>query len=242
MNALSGADALIWCFAIDAGTISAEDLEIMRYIKENIEIPMYIIANKADLKPNEDVKEILCEVEKCLEDIDYEGIGVYTSIYKITDQPEEYSTSDYVRKESLIEFLDGYNNKPNSSKEETIKNIIENDFEAYIEADNVRISQTKNRKDILNKIRANILIVKDKQDESILNLKAISDKNYKNINIVNLDEKYKSIKEKIDGIIKELDKIIAKDEADIKQAEKLKEKFLKCVRKIFHKQNVQEYE
>ncbi|CAA6822292.1 MAG: Unknown protein [uncultured Sulfurovum sp.] len=99
---LEHANILLWTIGIDTnGTIPASDLEFL----ENIALEdkkIYIIANKSDLRSNDDIEDILDIFEEILDeyDIEYQGISAFSSINK-----EEIT----YRKKSLFEFLEEVN-------------------------------------------------------------------------------------------------------------------------------------
>lgn len=78
--ALTEADAVIWLVALDSnGTLPANDLEFLSDHAD--ERPLYVVLNKADLRPLENVEMVLEEIQEHLEDcgIAYEGISAYSS-------------------------------------------------------------------------------------------------------------------------------------------------------------------
>ena len=96
---LENPNVLIWMIGLDSyGTIPDSDIKFL----DNLSLDnkwLFIIANKADLKSNEDIEEILDNFEEILDynDIEYSGISAYSSIDK-----EEIA----FRKTSIFEFLD----------------------------------------------------------------------------------------------------------------------------------------
>ena len=83
-NYISKADFLIWLVGLDAnGTIPKSDLDFlsgMDFGKENGK-PLFIVANKAELKPDDDIEDILDDMEESLADAGFlhEGICAYSS-------------------------------------------------------------------------------------------------------------------------------------------------------------------
>jgi hypothetical protein len=101
---LEKANALLWLIGLDAhGTISASDLEFL----EQLEIdnkPLYIIANKADLRSDNDLEDILDEISEALEDYDIEFAGI--SAYSANAE-KEYTYLEV----SLFDFLESQNSE-----------------------------------------------------------------------------------------------------------------------------------
>jgi len=95
---LNKSEAFIWLIGLDVtGTIPNSDLEFIESLDlENKKL--FIVLNKADLKSEDDLEDILDEVEEILEDydIEFEGISAYSSVQK-----KEYM----FRKKSLFEYL-----------------------------------------------------------------------------------------------------------------------------------------
>jgi hypothetical protein len=92
------AHALIWMIGLDAsGTFPASDLEFLSNL--NLEgKKLFVIANKADLKSDSDLEDVLDELEAVLddEDVEYVGISAFSA-----RQGKEYK----FRRQSLKEFL-----------------------------------------------------------------------------------------------------------------------------------------
>ena len=78
---MNQAQCVIWVIGLDAnGTMSSADIEhLTKYVTD--ETPLYIVLNKADLRPPETLEDILVEVEDelALAGIDAIGISVYSS-------------------------------------------------------------------------------------------------------------------------------------------------------------------
>jgi len=111
---LDNSNSFLWLIGADAnGTISSNDLEFLDSLNlENKRV--YIILNKADLRPLDDIENILEEIGDSLEDygIEVEGISAYSSITK-----KEY---EYINK-PLHEFLESYDNETEKHDEIIIK-------------------------------------------------------------------------------------------------------------------------
>lgn len=78
--ALSEADAVIWLVALDSnGTLPANDLEFL--LQHADDRPLYVVLNKADLRPLSNLEAVVEEIKEHLEDsgIHFEGICAYSS-------------------------------------------------------------------------------------------------------------------------------------------------------------------
>lgn len=97
------AEAILWLIGTDAnGTIPASDLRFLQEINDDKK-KIYIIYNKADLKPLEDIKDILDEISDTLE---FEGINFCgISAYSSTRRQEIHFI-----KQNLMDFLNNINN------------------------------------------------------------------------------------------------------------------------------------
>lgn len=110
---LSNASTFIWLIGADAnGTISSSDIEFLNELDLNNK-SVYIVYNKADLKSQDDIEEVLEEIEESLDDygIEFAGISAFSSLTK-----QEY----IYKKQSLFDF------------------IKERDYESQVHADMVR--------------------------------------------------------------------------------------------------------
>ena len=96
---VQNSEALLWLIGLDSnGTISKSDLDFLDHAGQYSQKPLYIVLNKADLRPYDQLEEIMAEIADTLDDYDIEiaGISAYSSITK-----EEYS----YHKQSLHTFL-----------------------------------------------------------------------------------------------------------------------------------------
>ena len=100
---LKRSNSLIWVIGLDSnGTISTKDLEFLDNLKLNNK-KLYIVANKADLRSEGDLEDILTNIKETFEDYDIQisGISAFSSINK-----HEYM----YRKKDLVSFLKEQNN------------------------------------------------------------------------------------------------------------------------------------
>lgn len=100
---IDNSNALIWLIGADSnGTISQSDLHFLENFREQSGKQLYIILNKADVKPIEEIQKIIDEIDEILEDFDIDvlGISAYSSI-----QRKEYA----FKKQSLAKFLQSQN-------------------------------------------------------------------------------------------------------------------------------------
>lgn len=96
---VQNSEALLWLIGLDSnGTISKSDLDFLDHAGQYSQKLLYIVLNKADLRPYDQLEEIMAEITDTLDDYDIEiaGISAYSSITK-----EEYS----YHKQSLHAFL-----------------------------------------------------------------------------------------------------------------------------------------
>lgn len=133
---LANANALIWLISAQAGTFPASDLEFL----DSLDLEgkkLYILLNKADLKPQSELESILDHIQEVLDDnyMEYEGISAYDSRNK-----KELAH----RKLSLHNFLHSVD-KDIISKEQ-LKNELNGVFAMYenaLEADRQRAKQIR---------------------------------------------------------------------------------------------------
>lgn len=96
---VQNAEALLWLIGMDSnGTIAKSDLDFLDNVHQNVGKPLYIVLNKADLRPQDQLEDIMDEIVDTLDDYDIEivGISAYSSIHKT-----EYA----YQKQSLFDFL-----------------------------------------------------------------------------------------------------------------------------------------
>ena len=133
---LANANALIWLISAQDGTFPASDLEFL----DSLDLEgkkLYILLNKADLKPQSELESILDHIQEVLDDnyMEYEGISAYDSRNK-----KELAH----RKLSLHDFLHSVD-KDIISKEQ-LKNELNGVFAMYenaLEADRQRAKQIR---------------------------------------------------------------------------------------------------
>ena len=81
---IENTQALLWIIALDSnGTISNSDLNFLSEL-DVTDKKLFIILNKADLKPLSDIESIMNEIQERLNDygIEFLGISAYSSINK----------------------------------------------------------------------------------------------------------------------------------------------------------------
>ena len=122
---LKDRDALIWMIGLDAtGTVPEEDLEFLEDLELG-SLPLYVVLNKADIKPRGELEAILDEVKDALAGADIEpcGISVYSS-----RRGEEF----FYDEKSLEDFFREQNQPQGASA--ALKQEIEDVFEMYANA------------------------------------------------------------------------------------------------------------
>jgi len=136
---IKDAQFLIWVVNIEKGTIIKSDLEFLRELGfvETAKRPLYIVVNKADKKPKNDIKSILDEIKETLDKnyFYYDGISAYSS-------SKEELYPDPIKCD-ILTFLKNHN-KP-SEKYNEFRNIIINVFKPYF-------IQTNNDYEEMNKM------------------------------------------------------------------------------------------
>lgn len=143
------ADALIWLIGMDAhGTISSSDLGFLEEVSRNNNRPLYLVLNKADLKPQSQLEDIMEEVIDQLDDFDIEfsGICAYSSIQKVEFLYEKESLNDFLSK------IDSPSNKQNSLLEKLFE--VDNDYQQAILKD---IKQQSQVASVLNALKLDLL-------------------------------------------------------------------------------------
>lgn len=97
-EALENANALLWLVGLDTnGTIPASDLDFLEDLNLD-DKKLYIVANKADLKPQSEIEKILDHFEEVLEErgLDYDGISAYNSRGKNEITYRHVSLKDFI--------------------------------------------------------------------------------------------------------------------------------------------------
>lgn len=115
------AEAVLWLIGLDAnGTISETDCEFLSEIMEEKDKPLYIVLNKADLKPLSDVEQIIENVIEYLEDynIKFAGISAYSARLK-----KELA----YRKQPIMQFIKNLD-KPSDKHRELLYKLYEVDL------------------------------------------------------------------------------------------------------------------
>lgn len=130
------ASALVWVIGLDpAGTIDLSDIEFIESTPFRGE-SLYIVLNKADVKSQEDVLQIMEQVADDLSfaGIEYAGMCAYSSTRK-KDYPSSGLTFD--------QFLRSINRKVDVVGK--VANRLDSVFDAYKQAINADITQLKGR-------------------------------------------------------------------------------------------------
>ena len=94
---LKDANALIWLISAQAGTISQADLEFLKGLDLGGK-RLFVVLNKADLKPASQLKEVAEQVAQTLENegLDFDGISAYNSKKGEEVLFERLSLSDFL--------------------------------------------------------------------------------------------------------------------------------------------------
>lgn len=155
---LTNSNALIWLVGLDTnGTIPQSDLKFLEQLDlENKKL--YIVANKADLKSNTELEEILDEFEEVLDDygLEYEGISAYDSRKKIEKS---------FRNKNLQDFLNTVDRAIVSK--EKIADELNSIFQKYKDALNNEKLKNKNVTKLLHSLELDIMESGNEIDEQI---------------------------------------------------------------------------
>ncbi len=155
---LNHGDILIWVIAIENGAILGSDIDFLGEL--NIEDKkVFIVVNRADSIPLDNVKEIVNNFVKVLDDnfIEYEGISAYNLIDK-----EEL----YFKKTSLKKFLENIDKPLDTKKDILLK--IDKVFKFYDDAIKTDIDWVKKMIRASKTLSLNLLENNSKKKEMIL--------------------------------------------------------------------------
>jgi GTPase SAR1 family protein len=140
---IENAEFLIWAVRIEEGTIPESDIEFLIKLNKfgiDPKWPLYVVANRAQLRKADDRENILDNIEETLDDNDlsYAGISAYNSSKK------ELLTS---RKKDLLQFLEEHN-KPSRVYVE-LRKMLNDVFSDYFkEANRDYDEREKKRKEV----------------------------------------------------------------------------------------------
>ncbi|SFS76802.1 Dynamin family protein [Succinivibrio dextrinosolvens] len=124
-KALQNADFLIWLVGLDSnGTISDQDLDFIEKLDFGSSKPLYIVANKAELKTQTQLEDILESIQDALDlnGLSSEGISAYSSKLKEEITYKNCSIFDFIKKQNTL----------NSTLNEKWRKKIESAFSHYI--------------------------------------------------------------------------------------------------------------
>lgn len=145
---LNQAQSLIWMIGLDSsGTIPRDDLEHLWDLAEN-NTPLYVVLNKADLRPESTLDDVLDQVADELEmaGIPYEGLCAYSS---------EYGGELAFRKRPLFEVLDEWDRPRSSTKH--VMDKIEAVLSSYEQALKEDIDNRKKKRALVKALELNLL-------------------------------------------------------------------------------------
>ncbi len=146
---LEEANVFIWLINSENGTIQNSDLDFLSSLNLDNK-KLFVLVNKADLRSNDDLKDIINEVKESLDDYDikYEGIQTYAS------QNGQNHTPIVIEK-SLDEFLK--ENDTVSKKYLNILNKLKEIYQIYKNAINEKINFYNQMKNELKSLGLDIL-------------------------------------------------------------------------------------
>lgn len=246
LDFIKKADAVIWVINIESGTISPDDIEILEdVINKYPNKKIFIVCNKADLKPETDVRAICKEIAEQLKshEIPYSGIVPYSAAYP--DENTKYN------QEVLYKFLQSLNFE-NKNQAQNLIFKVRDVFVSYIKADRKKIKEFSDYKKNLNDGNAKILeklttkdikILKYEAEKSwedfdemdSLGLDSLANENVSKDEDINEDEKEIELDffNYTDPIIKNYSVQIEKYKRDEKKARELCKKMQSCIANIF---------
>lgn len=140
------AKMLFWFVGLDVtGTLTDSDVDFLQEVRsESPEMRIAIICNKAELKSQGDIDEVLDYVVEVLEDNDipYEGVVAYSSRQK----------KSFGSRGKSLEDIFGEMNRLNTDKKKELQKRLKSLFRKHINADADRIQESSDKIKSLNKI------------------------------------------------------------------------------------------
>ncbi len=147
------ANALLWVIGVDAnGTLSASDLHFIRSLALG-QRELYVVVNKADLRPQADLDAILDAVDDVLadEDIAVVGISAYSAVHRREYCSRRLSLTDFLRRQ----------NRPSSSRA-NITGTINRVFDMYQQAIHADLARSEQIAVTFKSIQLDVLQAGDK--------------------------------------------------------------------------------
>lgn len=140
------AKMLFWFIGLDVtGTLTDSDVEFLQEVcSESPNMQIVVICNKAELKSQDDIDEILDYVVEVLEDNDipYEGVVAYSSRQK----------KSFGYRGKTLEDIFAEMNRLNTDKKKDLQKRLKSLFRKHINADADRIQESSDKIKSLNKI------------------------------------------------------------------------------------------
>ncbi len=183
---LDDAGALLWLINITDGVIAKKSLTFLKNLDERKKL--FIVLNRADLKTESELKEIINKIKQALEDnfIDFEGISAYSA-----EKKREYLFETM----SLKEFLRTFKAEQNLQKE--LVNQLDEVFDEYKKA---ILKKSEKRKQIQNKLHSFGI--------DLIEMNLDNEANFEKLNQIKLyfddDDKAKSSIQKLEEIRQEM--------------------------------------
>lgn len=212
---LSNASAFIWLIGADAnGTLSSSDIDFLSELElENKDV--YVVYNKADLRAQDDIEEVLEEIEESLDDygIDCVGISAFSSLTK-----QEYA----YKKQSLFDFIN-----ERDYESQVHANMVRKLYEVYTMYKRAILTNIKEKESIKSHIKSISLDMLEEGFDDLSKpafqrldkLSKIFDTKKQEQNLKTLDEVIQKLKKAIDQVFEyeiEIDfENILKDEIEI---------------------------
>ena len=140
------AKMLFWFVGLDVtGTLTDSDVDFLQEVRsESPDIQIAVICNKAELKSQDDIDDVLDYVVEVLEDNDipYEGVIAYSSRQK----------KSFGCRGKSLEDIFGEMNRLNTDKKKELQKRLKSLFRKHINADADRIQESSDKIKSLNKI------------------------------------------------------------------------------------------
>ncbi len=188
------AEALLWIVGLDSnGTISKSDLDFLEEVHYGIQKPLYVILNKADLRPFDQLQDIMDEIVDTLSDygIEIQGISAYSSTRK-----KEY----LFQKQSLFDFLEALD-KPSDNHALLLKRLhtVDEKYQYAI------LRSMKEEQQISKALRS---LETDLLKEGLDNMEADFYTKIQKINTLFVSKKKQDMLKKLESVFAELEQAI----------------------------------
>lgn len=189
------AEILLWIVGLDSnGTIPKSDLHFLEAVHDGIQQkPLYVVLNKADVRPFDQLQDIMDEIVDTLSDygIEIQGISAYSSVHK-----KEYLS----QKQSLFDFLKNLD-KPSNNHALLLKRLhtVDEKYQYAI------LRSMKEEKQISKALRS---LETDLLKEGLDNMEADFYTKIQKINTLFVSKKKQDMLKKLESVFAELEQAI----------------------------------